>query len=184
MSEHGVNSRRLRRGAFVLAEHDNFCAAVTLGILAAAVHHAVVFIVYAARFVRHYGAEKRVDEGEHAVGRAEVYRKFQSTVALLHVGKFFGEEHRLGAAESVDCLLDVADGEHLLRAGEVDYSFLHGVDVLIFVDEHVFIPRVNFLPDRGVGEKFKREMLQVCRVEHVFFALNCGIFAVELQKNV
>ncbi len=129
----------------VLAENVNFGLAVARGISPARPHYTAARIVEAAAFRGHDLRKYGVHEIKHSVSRAEVARQSQrASAAPFEAVVLFREEKRLTAAEAVDGLLDVADEEHVLPAS-AGYNFLlHGVDVLIFVDEHAGILRIDF----------------------------------------
>ena len=88
----------------------------------------------------HGALEYGVDEFEHGRLRAEVARQRQQlpAVARAEAGILFDEQPRLGHAEPVDRLLDVADHEQIVRPRHArDDGLLDVGGVLIFIDEHI-----------------------------------------------
>ena len=111
----------------------------------------------------HRAGKDGVDKADHRAGGAEVARQGQKAASLAApVALVAGEEEaRLGEAEAVDGLLDVADGEEVIPARNGgDERFLQIGHVLVFVDEHVVI-----LPADAVSHLLAREGAQGAALE-------------------
>ena len=69
--------------------------------------------------------------------------------ALLALAHSVGKNIAVTAAEAVNALLDVADDEKILVFQQAEYPLLHGVGILVLVDENVFVGLFKLLPDIG-----------------------------------
>ena len=101
-----------------------------------------IFVIEPARLLRHRAGEDVVDGFKHGGRGAEALAQRERE------GEFLGllqKVLRTAAAEGIDRLLRVADEEDFLPARKAQKLFLHEVDVLIFVHEHIAV----FLPDGG-----------------------------------
>ena len=96
----------------------------------------------------------------------------------------FGEILRPGAAEAVYRLFYVPDEEKIFPADEGDYALLHGIYILILVDEHLLEARAHLRLHAVHCKKFQCEMLQITVVEFALFALQSRIFFVESQHEI
>ena len=92
---------------------------------------------------------------------------------------FLQKQRRVGQAEAIDALLDIADHETVVLTGnEAGNEFLDAVRILVFVDEDLFIlaaqlfgcRRRHGMFRRGIGgeEDLQAEMFQVAEIDPAF----------------
>lgn len=99
----------------------------------------------------------------------------------------FGEENsRLGAAEGIDALLDVADNEDIVAAAYgVDDSLLNGVYVLVLIYENVLIfLSQGFCDIAFLGQDFQGEVLEVGEVETVDISFGEFVKLIEFLNHL
>ena len=169
-----------------------------LGIARPDVQGLILAVVQLAHFPGKDVAEHEVRRVQHRVARAEVFaQKELRALALRRVGgvrvaQIVVEENtRVGEAEAVDALLDVADGEEVFsftgNGGED--AVLHLVRVLIFVHHDLAVAlrdrsrKVGGLSVRA-EEQVNGLMLLVGEVRRVAAALLLLIGAGEIRRQL
>ena len=168
----------------LVAQYVQFNRRVVLQRGQARPQRGAVVVVYLILLAVHHAREHAVYEVQHIGARAEVaVEVYAQRVRALAARKavVLGHEYgRVGLAEAVDALLDVA--HHEARAGrrdQVQYALLHQRYVLIFVDEHIVEHRPHRARHGRVAQRPERVMLQVVEVERAALALAARVLALE-----
>ena len=155
-------------------------------------------IAHTGGFFGHRPGEHFVDGVEDIRSAAEV--PSQVDTALHGVGiaaerpVFFQKQRWVRQAEAIDALLDIADHEAVVAAGNQGRNqFLHAVRILIFVDEHFLIGLAQFFRCRrrhGMirlrlrrQENLQAEMFQIAEIDPALFPFRRPIGLGEISRQ-
>ena len=153
-------------------------------------------IIHAGRFCRHGPREDSVHGVEDDRNAAEIPPQVDATLHGFFIAAeglvFLQEQRRVGQAEAIDALLDIADHEAVVLTGnEAGNEFLDAVRILVFVDEDLFIlaaqlfgcRRRHGMFRRGIGgeEDPQAEMFQVAEIDPALFLLRRPIGFGKIQ---
>ena len=136
-------------------------------LVGAAFHQSfVVRVFHAGRFAYHQRAEQAVDQTDDFLLAAEVAVQVDDLAVRDHPGPeravLLQEQLRLRQAEFVDALLDVADPEHVVRAGDpADERLLDHIAVLILVDEDMIELFAVFPADFFILQDAQRKVFYI-----------------------
>ena len=153
------------------------------GVQPAAAHERGRRIVDRTGLARHARGKDRVHGIEHRVRAAEIAVEFEGAPFPFELFVFAGEKRRAAPAEAVNGLLRVAHHEYVFARNEGEDLFLRGVDVLIFVHEHVGVLRAHFFAHFGDAQKFEALVLEVGKVEHARPFFEPRVFLVEREDD-
>ena len=134
----------------------------------------------------HQPLEDEIHGVDHVRSRAEVHRQFDALAIVSRriFGVFLHEERRIGEAEAIDRLLDIAHDEQILAVrNRLHDRLLHFVRILILVDHHGAVFFAERVCDRLVGEDLQCEMLHVVEVDQALVSLGGGIRFGEGERH-
>ena len=141
-------------------------------------------VIDGTAFARHAAGEELVDGVEHGKAAAEVAVEGERPPLGGKFFKFLGEEGGGTAAEAVDGLLRIAHHEHVFAPQAGEDAVLHGVDVLIFVYEHMRVAGVDLGAHGFVFQQAQAAVLEVGKVQPARAALGGGVEAVKGDERL
>ena len=155
---------------------------------------ALVVIIHAARFLPHQARKQGVDEIENPLVAAEIFRERNDARAGIgHPSlMIFGEDARIGQAETVNALLDIADEETVgaiaLAAQRFNDRLLGFIDVLVFIHEYeaqFLAPMTGNLARTAVFPKqAKGKLFKVVKVDAAFLPFGFAKCGVKLPGEI
>ena len=161
--------------------------AVERGIIGAVIEPRVVGVIDLDGVFVHQPLENEIHRVDHLPPRSEIHRQLDP-FAIAPRGIFvvlFHEERRIGKAEAINRLLDVADHEQIIVArNRLHNRLLHGVGVLILVNHHGAVLSTELRADIFIVEDFERQMLHIVEVDDATLALGGGVRLGEIDCHV